>query len=57
MKKRKDKNGDIVYQTKGDNNNAPDDKLVSLKQINGLVKFSVPKAGYPSVLLYEFLKK
>lgn len=57
IKKRKDKNGEVIYQTKGDNNNAPDDKLVSLKQINGLVKFSVPKAGYPSVLLYEFLKK
>lgn len=56
-KKIKDDNGNITYQTKGDNNNAPDDKLVTLKQVKGKVTFVVPYAGWPSVLIYDFLKE
>lgn len=56
-KKIKDENGNITYQTKGDNNNAPDDKLVTLKQVKGKVTFVVPYAGWPSVLIYDFLKE
>lgn len=56
-KKIKDDNGNITYQTKGDNNNAPDDKLVTLKQVKGKVMFVVPYAGWPSVLIYDFLKE
>lgn len=55
--KTKDKDGNIVYITKGDNNQDPDMKVVQLKQIRGVVQFSIPKVGYPSVLIYEFLKK
>ncbi len=56
-KKIVDENGNITYQTKGDNNNAPDDKIVTLKQIKGKVTFVVPYAGWPSVLIYDFLKE
>ena len=56
-KKIKHENGNITYQTKGDNNNAPDDKLVTLKQVKGKVTFVVPYAGWPSVLIYDFLKE
>lgn len=41
----------------GDNNNAPDIKKVEQKQIIGKIKFMIPKVGYPSVLLNEFLNK
>lgn len=56
-KKIKDENGNIVYQTKGDNNNAPDDQSVTLKQVKGEVKIIIPYAGWPSVLIYDFLKE
>lgn len=48
------KNGKKLYfTTKGDNNNAPDSKYVKEEQIIGLVKYSIPKIGYPTVWLSE----
>jgi len=47
--------GSYLYRTKGDNNNAPDVELVELSQITGIVKFKIPKIGYPAVWLQEFL--
>ena len=48
---------DILYITKGDNNNMADREKVKPEQINGVVKFKIPKLGYPSVWLNEFLNK
>ena len=42
----KDDNGTKTYITKGDANNAPDQKPVGEKEILGKVLFSVPYAGY-----------
>lgn len=56
-KKTKDEYGNTVYQTKGDNNNAPDTELVTLKQVKGKVYMVIPFAGWPSVLIYDFLKE
>lgn len=48
--------GEIVYQTQGDNNNGPDSKLVTTDQIVGVIKFKVPYVGYPSVIITEFFE-
>ena len=48
---------DILYITKGDNNNMADREKVKPEQINGVVKIKIPKLGYPSVWLNEFLNK
>ena len=53
----KHSDGTKLYTTMGDNNNAPDIKKVEQKQIIGKIKFMIPKVGYPSVLLNEFLNK
>lgn len=45
------------YITKGDNNNANDTEPVTNAQIKGIVKFTVPKVGYPSVWLYDLFQK
>lgn len=50
-------NGNIIYVTKGDNNNNIDKDKVSDEQVIGKVKFVIPKVGYPSVLLNEILNK
>jgi len=42
----KDENGTKTYTTKGDANNAPDQKPVTQSEIMGKVLFSVPYAGY-----------
>ena len=47
--------GEKVYILKGDNNKSKDSKPVYLDQIMGKVIFSIPKIGYPSVWLSEFL--
>ena len=50
------KENDIVrYQTKGDNNNVPDTKLVETNQIKGIYVFHIKYLGIPSVLLYEYI--
>ena len=53
----KHNDGSILYITKGDNNNTADNEKVSSNQINGIVKFRVPKVGYPSVWLNDFFNK
>jgi len=41
----KEQDGNIQYQTKGDNNNAPDTELVDYDQIQGKVIFKISKFG------------
>ena len=47
----------FAYITKGDNNNAEDVGEVTPDQIKGVVVYSVPKIGYPSVWLYELFQR
>lgn len=49
--------GEKLYKTKGDNNNAPDIEWVKEEQILGVVKLKIPKIGYPSVWLSETFNK
>lgn len=49
--------GSKLYITKGDNNNTADNKKVSSDQIIGVVKFRIPKVGYPTVWLNDFFNK
>ena len=53
----KHNDGSISYITKGDNNNTSDNEKVSSNQIIGIVKFRIPKVGYPSVWLNDFFNK
>ena len=49
-------NGKKYFVTKGDNLTTNDPLRVSEEQIIGRIKFVLPKIGYPSVWLYEYLK-
>lgn len=40
------KNGDVLYKTKGDNNNTVDASLVKFDNVYGKVIFKIPKIGY-----------
>ncbi|MCI8346789.1 MAG: signal peptidase I [Bacilli bacterium] len=53
----KHNNNNKLYTTMGDNNNAPDIKKVKEEQILGKVIFTIPKIGYPSIWLRDFLTK
>lgn len=55
--KIEEQNGIYYFQTKGDNNNAPDTKYVSQNQVIGVVKYIIPKLGYPTVWLSDLFKK
>lgn len=48
-------NNERVFVFKGDNNKSRDSDLVYSDQIMGKILFSIPKIGYPSVWLNEFL--
>ena len=50
------KDGENIYITKGDNNNAPDAEIVKTYQIVGVIKLSIPKLGYPSVWFSDIIK-
>lgn len=50
-----DKEGKKIFITKGDNNNMADQEPVTEEQVKGIVKFSIPFLGYPSVLLSEIV--
>lgn len=50
----KHNDGTKLYITKGDNNNVADTKKVKPDQIVGIVKFKIPKIGYPTVWLNDF---
>ncbi len=49
--------GNILYQTKGDNNNVSDTMLVSPNQIKGKYVFHIKYIGFPSVWLYNYLNQ
>ena len=48
------KNDNVLYQTKGDYNNAPDINLVGIDQIKGVYIFHIKYIGFPSVWLYDY---
>ena len=50
---QKDKDGKLLFKTKGDNNNAPDANLVEEEQVIGKVSIYIPYIGYPSVWFSE----
>lgn len=49
--------GAYLYKTKGDNNNAPDTKLVEASQIVGKFTIGIKYIGYPTVMLQEALAR
>ena len=51
------KEGKLIFTTKGDNNELPDELPVETSQVIGKIKFTVKYAGYPSVLLNEYFQK
>jgi len=46
-----DENGEIVYQTKGDNNNIEDSGTITDSVIEGKVIYKIPKLGKISLFL------
>ena len=46
-----DKAGNISFQTKGDNNNAVDERKVEPNDVRGIVIKVIPKVGLPGLLL------
>ena len=52
---KQDKDGKLLFQTKGDNNNTADSKLVEEEQIIGCIKMYIPYIGYPSVWFNEII--
>lgn len=49
----KEKDGRLIFNTKGDNNNAEDAYDIDQSQVVGVAKFRIPYIGYPSVWLSE----
>lgn len=47
----------IFFETKGDNNNAPDAYLQSKEQVMGTAILRIPYIGYPSIMLNDILSK
>ena len=50
---RENEDGKLIFQTQGDNNNAPDENWVETEQVLGYVKLYIPYIGYPSVWFGE----
>lgn len=50
---QKDKDGKLLFETQGDNNNTPDQNLVEEEQVIGKVTVYIPYIGYPSVWFSE----
>ena len=57
IEKKETISGGYIYKTKGDNNNAPDTKMVEASQVVGKTSLIVKYIGYPTVLLQETLSK
>ena len=57
IKIEKDKKDKLIFTTKGDYNNSPDNKKVFEDQVLGVAKVYIPKVGYPTVWLNEFFNK
>lgn len=53
---RRDSKGNLEFITKGDNNETIDLFAVKEKQVAGVVKYDIPYAGYPTLLLNKLLK-
>lgn len=49
--------GKKVYITKGDANKTNDDGIVTIDQIEGIIKFKIKYIAYPSVWLSELIKE
>ncbi len=49
----KSQDGKLLFRTKGDNNNAPDDALVTENNIDGRVFLKIPKIGYVQYFLSQ----
>lgn len=49
-------NGQTMYYTKGDSNDAPDDGYVTCSEIEGVVLFKISYIGYPSIWLRDLFK-
>ena len=47
----KDESGNVTFRTKGDNNDSPDNEIVSPNDINGTLINVVPKIGIPVLIL------
>lgn len=47
----KDKSGNILFHTKGDNNSTEDSQTVDPNDIKGIYMKVIPKLGYPTLLL------
>ncbi len=52
---RIEENGEVYYQTKGDNNDFADTNLVTTTQIKGKYLFKIKYLGFPSIWLYNYL--
>ena len=50
-----DKDGNLVFVTKGDNNTNVDADKVTEEQVVGVVNMKVPYVGYPTVWISEIL--
>lgn len=50
---KRQKNGEFFFVTKGDNNNAPDNKEVRENQLIGKVIFKIRYIGYPAIWIHE----
>lgn len=49
----KSEDGKLLFRTKGDNNNTPDDALVTENNIDGRVFLKIPKIGYLQYFLSQ----
>ena len=49
------KEGELVYQTKGDNNPDVDNYVVEVNKVKGIVRFRIPYIGYPSIWLNDLI--
>ena len=52
-----DKNGELEFVTKGDNNSRKDVQNKTKDDIIGIVRFRIPYIGYPSVEISETKNK
>lgn len=50
-------NNEVIYITKGDNNNTRDLKPVKRDQIKGKILCKIPKLGYPALIFNELFEK
>ena len=44
----------VLYETKGDNNDTPDQLLVEQDKVLGVVRYKIKYLGYPTVVLNKY---